>query len=349
MRDHGHPLVELTLARLREFVRDPGALFWTFGFPILLAIALGIAFRESPPPELAVAVDTALPEAEEIGAALEGDDRLVAKVLPGPEAEEAVRRGSVELLVHAGEGPGAIAYRFDPMRPDARTARLAVDDVLQRRSGRTDPVAVADEAVTEVGGRYIDFLIPGLIGLNLMGSAIWGIGFSVVDARKNRLLKRLAATPMSRAHFVLAYMLSRLVFLFAELAALVAFGWLVFGVAVRGSMLTLGLVALWGALAFTGIAMLIAARPQSTEAASGWANLVMLPMWLLSGAFFSYERFPQAMHPFIAALPLTAVNDALRAVMNEGAGLFDVGGELFVLAMWGVVCFQLALRLFRWQ
>lgn len=349
MRDHGHPLVELTLARLREFLRDPGALFWTFGFPILLAIALGIAFRDSPPPELPVVVDASLADAEAIGRALDADDRLSADVLPPTEAERAITRGKAELMVAPTAEPGTWRYHFDPMRPDSRTARLLVDDVLQRRAGREDVVEASDTAVTEVGGRYIDFLVPGLIGLNLMGSAIWGIGFSVVEARKRRMLKRLAATPMSRAHFVLGYMFSRLVFLFAEVAALVLFGWVVFGVPVHGSLVTLGLVSLWGALAFTGLAMLIAARPQSTEVASGWANLVMLPMWLLSGAFFSYERFPEAMLPFIRALPLTAVNDALRAVMNEGAGLVDVGPELGVLGLWGVLSFWLALKLFRWQ
>jgi ABC-2 type transport system permease protein len=349
MRDHGHPLVELTLARLREFIRDPGALFWTFGFPIVLAVALGIAFREAPPPELAIVVDDAVSDAASITQALDDDPSLSATRLPSAQARLAVTRGKAELMVTTDPDGEGFRYHFDSMRPDSRTARLLVDDVLQRGAGRTDLVRAADDPVTEVGGRYIDFLIPGLIGLNLMGSAIWGIGFSVVDARKQRLLKRLSATPMSRAHFILGYMLSRLAFLFVEVAALVAFGWIVFGVPVHGSMLTLGIVSLWGALAFTGVAMLIAARPRSTEVASGWANLFMLPMWLLSGAFFSYERFPAVMQPIIRALPLTAINDALRMVMNEGAGIIAILPQLGVLAMWGGLGFVLALRLFRWQ
>ena len=347
MREHQHPLVELTRARILEFVRDPGALFWTFGFPIVLAVALGIAFRESPPSDFRVAFEDG-GGAEALAASIEGADGIEVEVLGPHESDRALATGKVDLVVVPRTGDGW-AFRFDPMRPESRAARFAIDDALQRAAGREDAVATVDEHVRESGGRYIDFLVPGLIGLNIMGSAIWGIGFAVVDARKRKLLKRLAATPMSRAHFLLSYMLSRLAFLFAEVAALVAFGWLVFDVAVQGSLASLSVVAIWGALALTGIALLIAARPRSTEVASGWANLFMLPMWLLSGAFFSYERFPAATLPFIRALPLTALNDALRAIVNDGASLLAVWPQLGVLTAWGVLSFGLALRLFRWQ
>jgi ABC-type multidrug transport system permease subunit len=235
------------------------------------------------------------------------------------------------------------------MRPESRTARLVADAALQDARGRRDAIESRDDLVRELGGRYIDFLVPGLVGLNIMGSAIWGIGFAVVDARKRKMLKRLAATPMSRAHFLLSFMLSRLVFLFAEVVALIGFGWVVFDVAVRGSMAALAVVSLWGALTLTGIAMLIAARPRSTEVASGFANLFMLPMWLLGGSFFSYERFPDAALPFIRALPLTALNDALRAIVNDAAPLWTLWPELAVLGAWGVVAFSIALKIFRWQ
>lgn len=345
-----HPLYELTLARVLEFVRDPAALFWTFGFPVLLAVALGIAFRDAPPPELAVVVDASHPEAEAVTAALEASDGLTAEALPSEAAREAVARGRAELMVAApASGPRAPSYYFDPAKPDARTARMLVDDALQRAAGRHDVLAPRDEPVTEEGGRYIDFLIPGLIGLNVLGSAMWGIGFAVVEARKRGLLKRLAATPMSRAQFLLSYMLSRLLFLAAEVAVLIGFGWLAFGVEVRGSWLALGVLSLGGTLALTGVAVLIAARPTSTEVASGWANLFSMPMWILSGAFFSYERFPEAMLPFIKALPLTALNDGLRAIMNEGQGLAAVLPQLAVLGAWGGIAFVIALRIFRWQ
>lgn len=287
---------------------------------------------------------------EAVVRALEEDAQIETVVLPAPEAGASLASGKLDLLVLLPQREGEpLVYRWDPTRAEGRAARLAADAAIQRGAGRVDVIEAVDQHTREPGGRYIDFLVPGLVGLNIMGSAVWGIGFSVVDARKRKLLERLAATPMSRAHFLLSYMLSRLAFLIVEIVVLVGFGWLVFDVEVRGSLLALAVVSVWGSLAFTGMALLIAARPTSTEVASGWANLFMLPMWLLSGAFFSYERFPDLTLPFIRALPLTALNDALRAVVNQGQGLTGVGPELAVLGAWGLVGFAVALRVFRWQ
>jgi ABC transporter DrrB family efflux protein len=253
----------------------------------------------------------------------------------------------VDILV-SGSTDGFV-FRYDPMKPRSREARLLVDHALQSGLGRVDVAIVEDETVAEKGGRYIDFLIPGLIGLNVMGSSMWGIGYTVVLARRRKLLKRLAATPMRRSHFMLSFIFSRLVFLLAEVVALVAFGWLVFGVAVHGSIPWLVVISIVGGAAFTGLALLAASRTDSTEVASGVMNAVMLPMWLLSGSFFSYERFPEVIHPVIQALPLTALNDAMRAVMNEGASVLSTLPQVGVLAAWGALGFLLALRFFRWH
>lgn len=249
---HGaRPLLALTLARLREFIRDPSAVFWVFGFPVILAVVLGSAFRTQ-------------------GA------------------------------------PG-------------------------------------------IQGRYIEFLIPGLIGMNIMGSSLWGMGYAIVDGRRRKLLKRFVVTPMRRSHYLLAFFLSRLIFMIAEVVLLLLVGWLVFDVGVRGSFAALGAITLAGMMAFAGLALLIASRTESTEVAGGLMNLVQLPMWLLSGAFFDYTRFPEVALPFIRLLPLTAINDAMRAIMNDGAGLLDCWGQLALLLGWGVVTFGAALRIFRWQ
>lgn len=339
--------------RLLAFAREPGAIFWVFVFPVLLAVALGTAFRTRPPEDGRVAVVAGGREAAAAQAELTDSPGLVASLLPAAEAAEALRTGKVDLVVAvepgAAAGPARYRYRFDATRPQSRTVRLAVDDVLQRARGRRDAAPVEEDLVTERGARYVDFLLPGLIGLNLMGSSMWGIGFSLVMSRSRRMLKRLAASPMRRWHYLLAALLSRLAFLFLELAGLVAFGALIFGVEVRGSLVDLTTVAVAGGVAFAGIALLVAARPRSIEVASGWMNFVMLPMWVLSGSFFSYARFPEWLQPAIRALPLTALNDALRAVMNEGASLLAVAPELAVLAAWGAACFALALKLFRWQ
>lgn len=344
-----HPLLELTRARLLEMIREPGAVFWTFGFPVLLAIGLGIAFASRPPEPVRVAVVG--PEAARVVDLLVAETEVELPDLAPEEVNPALRTGRVDLVVAAGEEEGAltVTYRLDPARPQARLARHVVDEAIQEARGRRDPVPSQQQVVTEQGGRYIDFLMPGLIGLNVMSSSMWGTGYTIVLARRRKLLKRLAATPMLRAHFLLSFALARLVFLVLEVAALVLAGWLIFRVAVHGSILVLSLVSLLGALSFMGVALLVASRPRDTEVASGWMNVVMLPMWILSGAFFSYERFPEPFLPFIRALPLTALNDALRAVMNDGAGLWATLPELGILAAWGLAGFVLAFRLFRWQ
>jgi ABC-2 type transport system permease protein len=350
------PLAELTRTRLLEFVREPEAVFWVFVFPVLLALALGIAFRAKPVDQLRVAVERGTPGAARIVAMLDGSPELSVVELSAAEAAKALRAGKVDVVVEGRERVAndmgaslSVTYRYDTTRAEGRAARLAVDDVLQRALGRPDLIAAREERVATPGNRYIDFLIPGLVGLNLMGSGMWGLGFAVVQARVRKLLKRFAATPMRRSHYLLSFMLSRLVGLVLEVAVVVGFGWLLFGVAVRGSLLDLAVVSLFGALTFAGLGLLVAARPRTVEGVSGWMNLVQLPMWLFSGTFFSYERFPAVVRPAIRALPLTALNDALRAVINDGSPLAGSWPELLVMAAWGVISFVVALRLFRWQ
>ena len=267
------------------------------------------------------------------------------------EAAQALRSGKVALVIQsqATSTTPAYEYRFDPTRPESRSARLLVDDVLQRAAGRTDVATIKEETATQPGARYIDFLVPGLIGMGLLGNGLWGLGFAIVMARSNKLLKQLSATPMRRWHYLFSYMLARLVFLAPEVGAILGFAYLAFGVRMYGSWLSFTLIALLGSATFAGIGLLVAARTKTLEAAGGLMNLVILPMWVLSGTFFSAQRFPDFVQPFIKALPLTAVNDGLRAVMNEGTPLSGLGLEVGVLLAWTLVSFTIALRLFRWQ
>jgi ABC-type polysaccharide/polyol phosphate export permease len=338
----------LILVRFREFFREPEAVFWVYVFPILLATGLGIAFRSQPAERVAVGWAEWTTARRDLLAALEGDSSfVVTRFADSTSAAGALRNGRVALLVLPATD--SIRYRLDDTRPEAAAGRLRVDDALQRAAGRGDPVATGSQIVRERGSRYIDFLLPGLLGMNLMGSGIWGSGFAIVDARKKKLLKRLAATPMSRSDYLASFLLAQLVLLVLEVGSILTFGVLAFGVPVRGSLGTLLLVSAIGSLAFGGLGLLAAARPRTIEGASGLMNFIMLPMWVLSGVFFSASRFPGVIQPLIRALPLTALVDALRAVMLEGASLAGVGAELLVLAVWLALSFALALRLFRWQ
>lgn len=345
----------MTLARIREFLREPEVIFWVFVFPVLLAFALGIAFRNTAPEKVRIAVEdsqTAVTENQFLVSALSNSSDIEVVRLSPEEAVKALRSGKVAMLVrpdsNAANQP-VFNFRFDPTRPESRIARLLVDDALQSASGRSDIVKVSEEKISEPGARYIDFLIPGLLGLNLMGSGLWGVGFAIVTARMRKLLKRLAATPMRRVDYLLSFVISRAIFLTLEVAAVLTFARLVFGFRIQGSMSAMAVLLAIGALTFSGIGLLVAARPETIEGVSGLMNVVMMPMWLFSGTFFSSSRFPGFLQPIIKALPLTALNDSLRSVMNDGAGLFTTLPAILVLLVWCALSFGLALKLFRWQ
>jgi ABC-2 type transport system permease protein len=345
MRDS---LMQLTLVRIREFWREPEAVFWALFFPILLSVGLGIAFRNRPPETVHVAVIGSAGRAHETLQALRRDSAVAPESLGVADARMALRTGRIALLVSVGED-GKVEYEYDDTRPDSRIARLLVDDAIQRAGGRGDPVTVAERHVREPGSRYIDFVVPGLLGMGLMGNGIWLVGFGVVDARKRKLLKRLMATPMSRAEYLASFGIPRLMLAVIEVGLLIAFATLAFGVPMRGSVWQFLLICLLSTVAFVTLGLMIAARPRTIEGASGLMNLAIVPMWIFSGVFFSSENFPNAIQPFIQALPLTAVNDALRANMLRGAGWETIGPELAIIFAWGVVGFVLALKLFRWR
>jgi ABC-type multidrug transport system permease subunit len=263
-------------------------------------------------------------------------------------AARALRTAKVAMLVLPDSG-GTVRYVYDPARGESSSARLLADRAIQTGAGRVDPIKVTERKITERGSRYIDFVIPGLLGMNLMGSGVWGIGFAIVDSRSKRLLKRFMATPMSRSEYLLSFLFSRLFYLVLEVVTLLGFGALVFGVPMRGSFLELTVICLLSALAFSALGLLIASRAKTLEGVSGLMNLVMLPMWIFSGVFFSSSNFPGVVQPLIKALPLTAVNDALRANMLEGTQITALGLEMAVIGGWLVISFFAALKLFRWR
>jgi ABC-2 type transport system permease protein len=340
-----HPLVELTLTRIREFVREPEAVFWVIVFPIAVAFALGIAFRSGGTAPVYAGVLEGAGSAEVL-ASLASDPGIRARTVTAADAERALGNGDVHVIVIPGRPP---AYRFDPARPESRLARLTVDAALQRAAGRTDRFAAADQPVQVVGSRYIDWLIPGLLGMNIMGTSMWSIGFAVVYARTRKLLKRLAATPMSRAQFLMAQLLARMVFLVIEVSALLVFAYVAFSVSSRGALASVGAICVLGTLAFGGISLAAASRAQTIEAVSGWMNAIMMPMWIVSGVFFSSAHFPAFAQPVIRALPLTALIDALRGVMLDGASVTGIARELLTLAAWTIASFAFALKMFRWR
>lgn len=343
------PLLQLTTARFREFYREPAAVFWVYIFPLLLAVALGIAFREKPIEKITVHVRTDQGSPENVASLkerLSQDERIVVKEVGDDEWTRLLGSGKSDLVITPTSG-GGFELWDEPNRSGSVLARHAVESVLYRPAN--GGVQLSEKHLDETGNRYIDFLLPGLLGMNLMGGGLFGVGFVLADMRIRKLLKRFLATPMRRRDFLVSVMLSRMIFTVPEVLVLLLFGWLAFGVKNHGSLLSLVFLIVYGAASFSGLGLLVASRAKTIETVSGLMNLVMLPMWLLSGVFFSAERFPDAMQPFIQILPLTALNDALRGVMLEGKSLLDLGWELGVLGVWGVVSFAVALKIFRWQ
>jgi ABC-type multidrug transport system permease subunit len=349
-----NPIRELILYRFRMHYREPAGLFWGYGLPLLLAVCLGVAFRSKGPDTFVVDIEAG-PFAAEVLDALEAaaprDGDFAASIRPPQEAADRLRLGKTQVVVRAEDHDGALVYeyRFDPMRSDSTTARLYTDDALQRSADRTDPVATCDSHITEPGSRYIDFLIPGLLGMNIMGTGLWGVGFVLVELRVRKLLRRFAATPMRPSHFLLSLLWTPTLFALPELVVMIGTGVLLFDLPVRGSMLAMFVLVLCGAACFSGIGLLIASRAKKLETVMGLINVVQLPMWLLSGIFFSPDNFPDLLQPVVDALPLTHLNRALRNVLLDGASLPSQWPAILMLTVIGVICWALAIRRFRWN
>ena len=340
-----HPLIEMSIGRLREFAREPEAVFWAFIFPILMSVTMALAFPGGSAKPSIIGIEAGA-NAAAVRAALARDPGITVRDIPAGDEQRALREGEVHLLVVPTVPP---TYRFDPARDESRIARLLADAALKKAAGRDDPWSAREEPVRVPGSRYVDWLIPGIVGLSIMGTSMWGIGFAIVQARMRKLLKRLVASPMRKREYLMAQVAGRLVLLAPEAGVPLVFGVFVIGMPIQGSIAAICVVCLVGALAFGGVGLLLASRARTFEAISGLMNLSTVPMWIVSGVFFSATNFPQSMQPLIQALPLTALVDALRAVILEGATLAAVAGELTILAVWGAASFAAALAIFRWR
>src|SRR6266481_7388762 len=360
----------LLWARILELKREPEVVFWVFIFPLLLAAGLGIAFRNKPADVTSVVVIAGDGAQKTLAMLQSSADRsssdkrssdksssnkspseknstIRATVLDRDAALSAFHVGKYDLVIESNPD-GSYTYYYDPARPESVLSRAEIDAALQSAAGRKDALTTSSHSSSEPGSRYIDFLIPGLLGMNLMNSGMWGVGFALVEMRQRKLLKRFVATPMRRSDFLLALTSSRLVLMVIEIVLLLSLGVVVFHMRVLGSLFTILLLATIGAVAFGGLGLLTASRAQKIESVSGLMNIVMMPMWIFSGVFFSAERFPAMVQPFIKVLPLTALNDALRATILQGASLAAQSGRLLILVLWGGISFLLALRWFRW-
>ncbi len=358
-----HPFLILTVSHLKEFLREPGSVFWSFGFPILMAIGLGLAFSGKKEITHGVAiipsiekheilvrntffngnvpVDTLI---EKIFDKENGKTRYLFHITNWKNAEVLMKRGIISSILTEGENK--MTFHYDPLNPEGELIQIQLsnyfrDGDLGRDTGSIEPLEAR-------GMRYIDFLIPGLLTLGIMMSIMWGVCYSLIEKRSKKLLRRMVATPMSKTDFMTAYWASRLILTLFDTTVLLTFAYYFFGVVIQGSIAALVLMFLAGNIAFFGMAILISSRTANTQVGNGIISLITTPMMVLSGIFFSYQNFPPWAIDIIRFLPLTKFTDEVRGIINEGAGLMDILDGVAVLGLFGLVTFIIGLRVYKW-
>lgn len=370
-------LWQLTLSLFREIIREPGVLFWGILFPILMSLGLGLAFTKKADVIRKVAVvyssDIRKPAKGNIIAAflqnncekndssqkspwkwkyVIKDEKLGNSIflfyeMPWKDAMQLLKRGTVNVILL--ETDGSVEYHFDPMNPDAQLTYLKLGDIIGK--GEIMPATANAEIkpLTVSGTRYIDFLVPGLITMGVMMSCMWGISYGIIEKRSKKLLRRLVATPMKKSHFLIALITVRTCMNFIESAVLFLFSLIVFKITIQGDITALLTLFLAGNIAFAGIAVFVSSHTSNTEVGNGLINVVVFPLMILSGIFFSYQNFPDWSLPVIRYLPLSILTDGIRSIFNEGAGFPEVAIPILILISIGVIFFSTGLRIFKWH
>ncbi|GHU88396.1 ABC transporter permease [Bacteroidia bacterium] len=348
-------------------IREPEVLFWGMIFPVLISIGLGLAFTqqteskfniilvEKNPTELDSLLNIYGREAQSKGEKVQywkvsdktlGNTEFKFSHSDWNSAIVSLKRGEADLIVT--DSLGKTSYHFDPHNSQAQLVYMKLSALIKSPASTMNIVNTDIEPLTLKGVRYIDFLIPGLIAFGLMSSIMWGISYTIIERRSQKLLRRMVATPMKKSNFLISLMFVRILMNVVESLILLFFAWLIFDIHIQGNIGALIVLFLAGNLAFTGIAILVACNTTKTEVGTGWINAVQMPMMLLSGIFFSYHNFPEWSIGTIKLLPLTALTDGIRSIFNEGAGWMEVIYPTFALSALGLICFVIGMKLFKW-
>ncbi len=369
-------LFQLVMSHTREIIREPEVIFWGVIFPMLMSLGLGIAFTQKPDIVRNVALiessqtSASAPAAPDITKYLPRHTEQV-KSDPGGLRYELIQQdgrmgNTTFIFIHTGwdnamtlmkrgflsvaitEDNGRLHYHFDPANTDAQLTYLKLSKILSQAPAPTEG---NDNiyALTVRGTRYIDFLVPGLIAMGIMMSCLWGISYGVIEKRSQKLLRRMIATPMKKSHFLVSLMSVRIALNLIESTLLFIFAYLVFDISIQGNPAALFLVFFAGNIAFSGIAVFVCSRTGKTETGNGLINVVVMPMMVLSGIFFSYHNFPEWSHPVIRKLPLTLLADGLRTIFIEGAGFTEACFPAVILTAIGLLFFTAGLKIFKWH
>lgn len=372
-------LSQLFLAHFREIIREPGVIFWGIVFPILMAFGLGIAFTKKADVIRHVAFIESSPKNDTIENSRSKIEDFIqnycTKVEAGEneplsyqlvlvdeklgkttflfhkstwqEATVLVKRGNSSIILN--EKNGEVIYHFDPLNPEAQLSYLQLSRIITAGKNYQEKSEANIEPLTVSGTRYIDFLIPGLIAMGVMMSCLWGISYGIIEKRSKKLLRRMIATPMRKSYFLLTLISVRIILNFIESTLLFIFAWLVFDITIQGNIAALFGIFIAGNISFAGIAIFVSSHTANTEIANGLINVVVLPMMVLSGIFFSYHNFPDWAIPYIQKFPLTMLADAIRSIFIEGAGFTDVAVPSVLMLIIGLLFFSVGLKIFKWH
>jgi ABC-type multidrug transport system permease subunit len=371
-------LWQLISALFREIIREPGVLFWGILFPILMSLGLGLAFTKKTDVIRKVAIISNIGKGdtgsennlitEFLKSSCEKnsssdedvwqwkhtikDDKLGNSVflfynMKWNEGMKLLKRGTVNVLLAGFKD--SVEYHFDPMNPDAQLTYLKLSTIIGNGKILTVDGNSEIKPLTVTGTRYIDFLVPGLIGMGVMMSSMWGISYGIIEKRSKKLLRRLVATPMKKSHFLIALITVRIIMNFIESLVLFLFALFAFKMTIQGDISALILMFLAGNIAFAGIAVFVSSHTSNTEVGNGLINFVVFPMMVLSGIFFSYQNFPEWSLPVIRNLPLTMLTDGIRSIFNEGAGYHEVTIPILIMALTGALFFTAGLKIFKWH
>ena len=363
-------LFQLILIRYKDFIREPGTVFWSLIFPIAMAWVLGVAFSKKGELIQTVAIvknhigvnkqlqdflagseiqiDSTNGDTVEYHKEIANEKlgKSVYKFVPvnWDTAILMVKRGETAVLIK--ETKDSLYYYFDPKSPEAKLSYIMLSSAINHEDYIYQTSSI--KPLDTVGTRYIDYLVPGLIAIGIMNSILWGISYTLIDMRSRKLLRRMIATPMKKSHFLISHFVSRLSLTIIEAMILLTFSWFYFRLTIQGSVVAFILMFLAGNLCFTGIAVLISSRTANSNIGNGLINFVTMPMTILSGIFFSYHNFPDVVVPLIQKLPLTILTDNIRGIFIEGIGVKEIIPEFMGLSAFGLILSYIGLRIFKW-
>jgi ABC-2 type transport system permease protein len=363
-------------AHLKEIIREPAVIFWGILFPMVMALGLGFAFTKKQNVVHKVAVVRNGSSVEDQNSLLDktntiyyndslklftndslnysftiyneklGDTRFDFNVMTWNNAIAYLKQGKANLIVRISGD--SVTYHFDPLNRDAQIVYMKLSQLTSSGNLAAFQNSVNILPLKLPGSRYIDFLIPGLISMGVMMSTMWGLSYGMIEKRSKKLLRRMIATPMKKSHFLFSLLTVRLLMNIFEAILLTIFAQIVFKTHIQGSIPALILIFIAGNIAFAGIAIFLSSRTSKTEVGNGLVNMVVMPMMLLSGIFFSYHNFPDSFVAIIQKLPLTMVTDGIRSIFIEGAGFAQTLMPTLILFSIGIVFFMTGLRIFKW-